>query len=65
MTKNYIAAAAQNDGNDKDYDGGGGRGRRWGEVVGAARIGISGAPRGENYSTTSHFHRTMTHLLLS
>ena len=24
-----------------------------------------GAPRGENYSTTSHFHRTMTHLLLS
>ncbi len=24
-----------------------------------------GAPRGKNYSTTSHFHRTMTHLLLS
>ncbi len=24
-----------------------------------------GAPRGKNYSTTSHFHRTMTHLPLS
>jgi hypothetical protein len=27
-TKNYIAAAAQNDGDGEDYDGGGGRGRR-------------------------------------